>query len=191
MFEGRAQASKADTAEVSCIYGESYQLDSVAEQAIGAADAIAGALVRTFAPRHACDVGCGGGALVRALEQRGVDAVGVEGSVFGSSLYPDRIQLHDLRSPLYPKQHYELVTCFDVAEHIEEEYSEVFLRNLVGLTAPWGWLVLGPAGEGQDGLGHVNCQHPTYWIEKLQGFGFGLFPQLSNRLRAEIRTDPR
>jgi cyclopropane fatty-acyl-phospholipid synthase-like methyltransferase len=153
---------------------------------------VAMVLVQNLRPSTACDVGCGGGALVTALEHCGVDAVGLEGSVFAYQLLPDRIYVQDLRQlvqwdPEWSRKH-DLVTCFDVAEHIEEEYVDVFVENLVRCTAPWGTLVLGPAPEDQDGLGHVNCQHPTYWIEKLEGKGFGLSSQLSNQLRREIKA---
>lgn len=190
MHQKSAPGTKDDTFEVSGIYHSQYQLDSVAEQALAAYDAIAGVLVRTFSPKTAIDVGSGGGALIRGLMKRGVDAVGLEGANTAVALLPDRITLQDLRSPLKPevRRFNELVTSFDVAEHIEPEYADAFIDNLVSCVAPWGTIVLGPAPEGQDGLGHVNCQHPTYWIEKMEGRGFALFSHLSNEIREEIKS---
>lgn len=186
-----ALVTKFDTDEVTRIYHDQYQRDSVAEQALAAYNSIAEVLYRTFHPKTAIDVGSGGGALVRGLRERGVDAVGLEGAVHAVELLPSRIYLHDLRSPLpetFDKTMNELTTSFDVAEHIEPEYADTFVDVLVSVTAPWGTIVLGPAPEGQDGLGHVNCQHPTYWIEKLEARGFGLFSKLSNEIRAEIKS---
>lgn len=185
--------TKFDTNEVTDLYFQQYQIDSVAEQALSAYSSIAEVLVRTFEPKNAMDLGCGGGALIRGLVQRGVDAIGLEGSGHAVSLLPDRIALWDLRTPLpvgaFRGQN-ELVTSFDVAEHIEPEYADIFVANLCSSVAPWGTVVLGPAPEGQDGHGHVNCQHPTYWIEKMEAHGFGLFSKLSNQVREEIKVVP-
>ncbi len=185
-----ALVTKFDTGQITSMYHDQYQRDSVAEQALSAYDSIADVLYRTFRPKTAIDVGSGGGALVRGLGKRGVDAVGVEGAAGAVSLLPDRIFLHDLRSPITGRvrEFNELVTSFDVAEHIEPEFADVFIDNLCTCVAPWGTIVLGPAPEGQDGLGHVNCQHPTYWIEKMEARGFALFSRLSNEIREEIKA---
>jgi hypothetical protein len=191
MSETPTQKTKFDTDGVSSVYFDQYQRDSVDEKAIDAAEVIGDALARHFTPESSMDLGCGGGALVRALVNRGVDAWGVEGSVFGQRLLPLRIHLWDLRAPLAYDRKYELVTCFDVAEHIEEEYADVLVDNVVNNTLPWGFAVFGPAPEGQDGLGHVNCQHPSYWIEKFEARGFGLLSRETNLLRQEVKSDAR
>lgn len=193
MFELRSkQVGKSDTDEVTWTYNKPYQNDSVAERALVAFDKIAQVLVHNFHPKTAIDVGSGGGALIRGFERRGVDAVGIEGSVHAVALYPDRIHLADLRATL-PREirgMNELTTSFDVAEHISPEYADTLVDNVISVTAPWGAIVFGPAPEGQDGLGHINCQHPTYWIEKFAAKGFDLFPAMSNKLRTEIKSHP-
>jgi len=153
--------------DVSEMYGVGYQSGSVEASNLRAFDWIASVLNDTFAPKSVIDIGCGGGALIRGLLARGVDACGIEGSSWGAALLPERILQHDLRLPLASVDKFDLVTCFDTAEHIEEEFAIQFAQNIVSCVASDGVLVFGAAGEGQDGHGHVNCQHPCCWINRM------------------------
>jgi cyclopropane fatty-acyl-phospholipid synthase-like methyltransferase len=146
--------------DVSELYGAHYQRDSLQEAGISAFDVIADELVKMFKPKTAMDVGCGGGALIRGLLARGVDAYGIEGSTHAKQYMPDRIQTWDLRNPLLLPMDFDLVTCTDVGEHIEYEGHENFCNTIASLVRVGGWLWFGAAGEGQDGLGHVACEHP-------------------------------
>lgn len=174
------------------VYHASYQNDSVEPRIVEAFDVIAREIKRMFGtPLSAMDVGCGGGALIRGLLAYEIDAYGLEGSSHGVKLMPDRIKQHDLRDAYKCKwaDRYDLVTCSDVAEHVEPDYANTLCDTLSELTKPGGWLLFGAAGEGQDGLGHVNCQHPCYWIGKLEARGFKLFPNVSEELRTKIKAN--
>jgi hypothetical protein len=173
--------------DVSKMYDEGYQQGSVEGPILQAFDWIAEVLFNTFAPHTAIDLGSGGGALVRGLLARGVDAYGVEGSESGVALTPGKILHHDLRIPLQLGYRFDLVTCFDTAEHIEEEFAEVFAASVVRCVSPTGVVVFGAAGEGQDGHGHVNCQHPCYWMERL--IGLTVDPILSEHVRRLVKSN--
>ena len=179
------------------VYHHQYQADSLQPEGIVAFDVIADELVKMFNPKTAMDVGCGGGALIQGLLKRGVDAYGIEGSSHAKQYMPDRIGIHDLRRPLQeadwydgPAQSYDLVTCTDVGEHIEHEGHDNFCKTLADLTKYGGWLVFGAAGEGQEGLGHVACEHPCYWIDRLERVGFRLLAGDSEILRRAIKSHP-
>jgi SAM-dependent methyltransferase len=171
------------------VYHRRYQEDSVSDQALQAYSEIADVLNRMFRPRRVIDIGSGGGALIRAFHRLGVHAVGVEGSAHAVALMPESIDLVDLREVWTPKGTYDLVTCFDVAEHIEPEFADVLADNIRKCMHPGSILVFGAAPEGQDGLGHVNCQHPVYWMGKL-GAASMLQPHTSEILRYQIRSKP-
>jgi cyclopropane fatty-acyl-phospholipid synthase-like methyltransferase len=188
--------------DVSELYGHQYQADSLQPEGIAAFDVIADELVKMFQPKTAMDVGCGGGALIRGLLARGVDAYGIEGSSHAKQYIPERIYVHDLREPTnwtavdfkvptdVIHRPYDLVTCTDVGEHIEHEGHDNFCSTLAGLTQYGGWLWFGAAGEGQDGLGHVACEHPCYWIARFNTLGLVLKPWQSEELRKAIKSRP-
>jgi cyclopropane fatty-acyl-phospholipid synthase-like methyltransferase len=173
-------------------YFAQYQADSVSDQALAAYDQIADVLKAQFRPRNACDVGSGGGALIRGLQKRNVDAVGIEGSIHAVRLMPGSIVHHDLRQPYKAESisfgGYDLVTSFDVGEHIEAEYHGVFCDSIKGMMGNRGYLVFGAAGQGQDGLGHVACFHPCHWIDLFEKRGFRLMAGRSESVRAEIEA---
>jgi cyclopropane fatty-acyl-phospholipid synthase-like methyltransferase len=185
-----------DLSDPSVLYHEGYQQGSVEEKALRAAEVIAAAIASEFQPDSVLDVGSGAGALVRAFLLLGKDSRGVDGSlhikhvaeqVWGGDAFLD---IADLRKPYFAGRKFDVVTCFDVAEHIEEQYAGTLCRTLVNNTNEGGHILLGPAPEGQDGVGHVNLQHPTYWIEKMENYGAKLLPHVSERLRRSIRLRP-
>jgi ribosomal protein L11 methylase PrmA len=179
-----------NTGEISEMYHAQYQYDSQDEKAREASDEIAKVLSDYFHPKSAFDVGCGGGALIRGFLACGVDAYGVEGSQHAVALMPERIELADLRTKMMWNGGADLVTCFDVAEHIEAGFAEIFVENILARCHSTSHIVFGAAGEGQDGLGHVNCQHPVYWIGLFRNHGWEVLPTDSEYVRADIKRQP-
>lgn len=174
------------------VYFHQYQVDSVSARAIEAYDAIADEIVKMLRPRSAVDVGCGGGALLRGLRNHGVPhVVGLEGSSHAISM-TDGILHHDLRQPFdkddlkLPWGGGDLVTCFDVGEHIEAEFHPIFVETIVKCLAPGGTLLFGAATVGQDGLGHVSCRDFEYWIEAFECKGLKYDPSATKNLKANI-----
>lgn len=177
---------------VSRMYDGRYQEGSISDPAMAAYSRIAKVLRDTFNPTFAMDVGCGGGALVVGLQSYGVFAYGVEGSAYAYNLLPDLITLHDLTEPytLSDEIRYDLITCFDVGEHIPEEHVEVFVRNIVHFAHANSTIVFGAAHIGQDGHGHVNCQHPVYWLERFLPYQWLVDPAKSEEVRRRITAQP-
>lgn len=81
------------------------------------------------------DVGAGNGAFVQACHEAGVEAWGQELAEGEMALYRER-----LTDCAFPTEHFRVVTCHDVLEHVLDPRS--FLAELHRLVEPQGWLIL-------------------------------------------------
>jgi SAM-dependent methyltransferase len=138
---------------------------------------------RLLSPKRSIDVGAGPGQFVGRLRELGVDAWGLEGSVRAferadASVLPYLWQEDiasdggDFGASIRPL--YDLVSCMEVAEHVPAEHADTLVRKLCGACAPGGVIALTAAPIGQGGHDHVNCQPPSYWIEKFKAHGFSV-----------------
>lgn len=137
--------------------------------------------------KSAMDVGCAVGDLVKGFLDLGLDAHGLEGS---KNAYPymmvpmDKIIEHDLRYRLETGRRFDLITCFEVAEHIEPEHARQFIENICSVATHW--VILSAAPPGQGGTYHVNCQSPDYWIEEFRHLGFLYRNDLAESLKQAL-----
>ncbi len=124
-----------------------------------------------FQPRSVLDVGCGTGISLDYFIGKGVNAHGVEGSelAISKARHAAQITRHDLNFPVDLGRQFDLVWCFEVAEHIHPKYVSAFLKTL---TSHGDLILLSAARPGQGGLGHLNEQPAEYWIEQMAEFGF-------------------
>lgn len=144
------------------------------------------AVEETLGPTSLIDVGCAIGDLVDVFLFHGVDAYGLEGTdnvAPWSLIPPARMHYHDLRMPIDLDRTFDLVTCFEVLEHIEPECSDMLLKNLTGMSNK---LLVSAAPPGQGGHYHVNCQPIEYWDEKLASLGYepdlNIVKEIQNKL---------
>lgn len=182
------------------VYDEQYQRDSVDRKALAAYEAIASAICNVLAPYHRItthiDFGSGAGALVKAMQDRGFVSIGIEGSIHAiTHACCPQIYQYDLRERHATRpwkfDAYSIVTCFDVAEHIEPEYADTLIDHLVSAVTWPGTILFGAAPPGQDGRGHVNMQPPSYWETLFYKRDLGHNKALTDRLRDEIAKDGR
>lgn len=133
------------------------------------------AIIDILKPKSIIDVGCGNGDLVKGFIIRNIQTFGIEGTVNALSDTEDfdRIWIYDLRKDKieYPFtfRKFDLVICFEVAEHIESEYTDIFIDTLCSLSDR---ILFSAAGPGQGGIHHHNCQDKRYWIEKFVAKGY-------------------
>lgn len=128
---------------------------------------VCSAIKEIINPASVVDVGCATGDLVAAYEDFGISAWGIEGSkncIEFLECKREKVIIHDLRTPLntlleYPK--FDLATCFEVAEHIEPDYTDIFIDNLCKLSDK---ILISSAPPGQKGRDHFNCQPFDYWV---------------------------
>jgi len=104
-------------------------------------------LVRRFAagPGRALDVGCAAGYWLRVLAERGWDVTGVEPSAeiaahARHALGASRVHQGDLASAHFESGRFDLVTLWDVVEHVPDPLALV--REAARVLSPGGVLVL-------------------------------------------------
>ena len=177
------------------IYTDQWR-SAVRAGAASSAEVLADLIVDEFRPSTSIDVGAGEGWLMRALEQRGVQAAGVDGSWVDDP----SIGHVDLTAPPYPdlteiiatyydgwgiaRSTVDVVTCLEVAEHVPQQHAGALVEWLCSMAEV---VVFSAAIPGQGGEGHVNEQWPEYWR-----LLFGLHDYIgSGALRARLWGDER
>ena len=130
-------------------------------------------IVSLVGPRTILDAGCGTGRTTVYLHRRGLETLGVEASrvAIRGSERPDLIRQYDLRFALDLKQSFDLIWCFEVAEHIHPKFVNTFVDNLVCHSKV---VALSAAPPGQGGEGHFNEQPQSYWEAKFADRGYAL-----------------
>lgn len=111
------------------------------------------------------DFGCGAGTWCLAAKELGIKIItGIDLHSYDSSymLLPQNSYLkYDLRHALNLNQKYDLVISVEVAEHIDNSYSNIFIENL----CRHGDLILFSAAMPfQGGTEHINEQPCSYWM---------------------------
>jgi len=139
-------------------------------------------IIELVRPRTVVDIGCGTGSSMRQFLETGVTAVGVEASraAIRASQHPHLINRHDLRRALDLGRRFELVWCFEVAEHIHRRYVETFVDTLCRHSDV---VALSAAHPGQGGEGHFNEQPESYWVQKFEERGYRLHAEWTAQMR--------
>src|SRR5581483_3967786 len=132
---------------------------------------IADEIVRRLNPRKVLDVGCAHGFLVEALRDRGVEAYGVDVSEHAIGQVRQDIQpfcrVGSATEAL--TEHYDLITCIEVCEHLSEFEARSAIRNMTGHSD----LVLFSStpsdfSEPTDS----NVRPILYWLRAFREFSF-------------------
>ena len=135
-------------------------------------------IVERFRPKYVLDIGCGTGQWLDEYRKYKVRTRGIESASAAWVSMSEKTQKNvvkwDLRNKLKKTYKPDLVQSLEVAEHIEEDYADVFIYNLVKHNADIIFLTAAPPGKG--GNQHVNCQEREYWMAKMKNNGY-LFDQ--------------
>jgi SAM-dependent methyltransferase len=166
------------------IYSAEYFARTVEGPAVESAIPIAESIVFDLAPASVVDVGCGTGALLEALRDRGCDVFGFEYSKVALAYCRQRnlaVTKFDLeKDTLSSARTFDVVVSMEVAEHLPASSADRYVDVLTRLAPA---VVFTAAPPGQGGNDHVNEQPAAYWIAKFAERGFTLDDALSRRWR--------
>lgn len=157
-------------------FGKRYRMEWRAEP-------VCSAIIDVLNPQSIIDIGCAVGDLIKEFDKRGRICYGIEGA---KTVLPhlmvdaEKVFIEDLRVPINPKVFVDLVLCLEVAEHIEPEYSNQFVDNLIKFSHT---VLLTAAPPGQGGHYHVNCQPFSYWINKFALRGYYYYPEIAESIK--------
>ena len=133
--------------------------------------------------RSALDVGCGVGAWLSVLQERGVgDVAGIDGAWVDEKLLKipaDKFRRADLSAPLHLERKFDLAISLEVAEHLPPERADGFVAELAGAA---DFVLFSAAIPFQGGYGHVNEQWQSYWAERFARRGFAVRDWIRPRL---------
>lgn len=127
-----------------------------------------------FVPMSVADLGCGRGAWLKAFGQIGSrKLVGFDGRWNSQNQMIDQNITYiptDLNEPLnYSKDPFDLAISLEVAEHLDNMSSAIFIQNLTSLSDV---VLFGAAYKNQGGVDHINEQTHTYWAKLFIQNGF-------------------
>ena len=129
-------------------------------------------IIMDFHPGSVLDVGCGNGALIKCLRERGIDAWGVDTSneiiQHALSQVQSYCQVGSLSEP-FPQPRYDLIICIDVIEHLPPESAESVIGNLCRHSDDILISCLSLDIDTHEGL---NTKPPGYWTDLFMHFGF-------------------
>jgi SAM-dependent methyltransferase len=129
-------------------------------------------IIRQFRPRTVLDAGCAKGFLVQALRERGVEAYGIDASAYAIEHAPDTVRPYlsvgSITEPL--TDHYDLITCIEVIEHLPPPDLP---RAASVLAAATDRLLLSSTGEGAHLAepSHQSMHPPEDWAALFAGEG--------------------
>jgi SAM-dependent methyltransferase len=168
-------------------YDEHF-FDDQREESSSSAATVVPLVNELLGPRSVLDVGCGVGPWIQAWMKLGVsDAVGVDGPYVSSEqlLMPAQSYVAaDLTKPLDLGRRFDLVSCLEVAEHLDAAHAATLVDSL---TRHGDVVLFSAAIPGQPGTHHVNCAWPSHWVELFGVRGL----QVLDVLRGALWDDER
>ncbi|GHT00383.1 hypothetical protein AGMMS50276_26030 [Synergistales bacterium] len=136
---------------------------------------IADRIIEDFHPKTTLDVGCAWGYLVAALRDRGVRAYGVDISEYAIKNVREDIRQFcfaaSITEPLPESlpQNYDLVTCIEVLEHMDEAEGAIAVKNLCGCSDK---IIFTSSPDDITEQTHYNVQQIEYWSKRFAQNGF-------------------
>lgn len=134
---------------------------------------IAETLIERLAPSTHFDAGCALGFLVEAFRDRGISSFGRDISEYAirnarSDIQP-YCEIGSITSAL--PDHYDLITCIEVLEHMNERDA---LGAITVLAVATDTILFSSSPSDFDDPTHINVRPIRYWIEQFENAGFVL-----------------
>ena len=148
---------------------------------------LANSLIETFNFTSALDVGSANGFLIDNFYLKGKTVYGVELSSDSVNYMSIAAKANTTIGDITEMEKigdFDLVTCIEVAEHIDKSKSETLVKALIKNAKDSIYFTA--ATPFQGGRGHINCQPHFFWISLFYRHGFNLDIQLTNQLIEKI-----
>ncbi|MDP3438650.1 MAG: methyltransferase domain-containing protein [Azonexus sp.] len=142
-----------------------------------ASEIILGHLLKIIPPpTSAVDLGCGVGAWLATLRDKGIcDVQGIDGPWVNRkylAIQQSEFFEQDFTKPLNLERRFDLAMSLEVAEHLPIEVADQFVDNLTSLS---DFILFSAAPPLQGGSNHINEQPIEYWQEKFNRKGYSGF----------------
>lgn len=154
---------------------------------------ISNSIFDIFNPTSVLDIGCGNGLLINFFYNKGIDILGVDFSedainmaINNFKIPKENFLIHDLKYILNLENKYDVEICLEVAEHIEEIYSDILVRTLCCNSNK---IIFSSAPPGQGGHGHINEKPFNYWFDKFYNLNFYRNDEMKIKLFENINLD--
>jgi len=130
--------------------------------------------------RSLIDVGAGTGAMLTAFIANGFgdDVKAIDGDWALKSVSDNlrsKYEFRDLEQPLAIDRKYDVAVCLEVAEHLSPRRGPSLVTELCLAS---DLVIFSAAVPGQGGVGHINEQKASYWVELFASNGFVCFDEL-------------
>ncbi len=152
---------------------------------------LADAIHATVGAQSSClDIGCGIGLQTARLKELGWEGtLGAEFSPFAIEMMEPGVEVvpFDLTKPVGEAgtlRSFACVICTETGEHISAEHALAIARNVAERATDV--IVWSAAAPGQEWEGHINLQHPEYWLTRFKVFGWTLDEARTAELRGRM-----
>lgn len=136
------------------------------------------------------DIGCGVGTFLSVCkEQYKMNVCGIDGPWVPKDLLKIdedefycidiNMELDDYSSRLWRCDPADAAICLEVAEHINEQRSDLLVKFIC---THCNFALFSAAIPGQTGQGHINEQWPSFWASLFKKYGFLMFDVLRTKL---------
>ena len=137
------------------------------------------------------DLGCSGGGLVFEFALNGHVAIGLEGSDISKTLaranwrtIPDNLFCCDITKEFElldctkkVTSRFNVISCWEVLEHIPEDGLETFFVNVKKHSEVGGTFIGSIATRASSRGHHVTVRDEAWWLDKFSEHGFRIFPK--------------
>ena len=124
-----------------------------------------------LSPKTVLDVGCAIGMLVEALRSQGIDADGIDVSEWAIAQVPEPLRPYCRVGSITEElaDHYDLITCIEVLEHLPRSMAAAAVSNLCRHADQ---ILFSSTPDCFDEPTHLNVESPSYWAQLFAAHGF-------------------
>ena len=157
------------------------------------AEIIVPMIINEFNPKSVIDVGCGIGSWLSVFNKNGVtDYIGIDTEFINSEslkIPKDRFMKFDICKPVNINRKFDLAISLEVAEHIPEEFIDIYIDSLTNLSD----LILFSGAiplQGDIKMGHINEKWISLWIKLFSDKNYEAFDFLRDKIWDNINIEP-